>query len=127
MKRSIGLAIATDPLGPFVKCPLNPVLNSEDGINFHIAAISTMLPYATGFYDPNAFIDTEDAQGVTWGLCHVAVGKKATHHTELLRFDCDLSTAINTPAMKNTMVNYSKEELLMHGLSKDLYMKRIGH
>ena len=156
LKRSTGLAIAEDPLGPFVKCPQNPVLNSghetglfkyksgiaalcyknghesntiqysEDGINFHIAAISTMLPYAAGLYDPDAFVDTKEAKGVTWGLSHVYVGDWGlTHHCELLRFDCDLSTAVNTPELKNTMVNYSKEELLMHGLSKQEYELRL--
>jgi len=145
--RSTGLAIGENPLGPFVKCDKNPVLSSghetglfrykegiaalqyknghetntiqysTDGINFHLAAISTMLPYAVGLYDPDAFTNTKYAKGVSWGLCHVGVGKGVQAHCELLRFDCDLSLDINDPIMKNTMQNYSKEELLMHSLT----------
>jgi hypothetical protein len=95
-----GLAIADDPLGPFVKHPLNPVLNSghetayfpfekgiatlvirngnenntiqyaPDGINFSIASVSALLPIAAGPYVPDAFNSNGNGRGINWGLCH---------------------------------------------------------
>lgn len=95
-----GLAIAEDPLGPFVKSRLNPVLNSghettyfpyregiaalaikdgnehntmqyaEDGVNFEIACVLELTPTAAGVYSPDAFTDTGFGRGVSWGLCH---------------------------------------------------------
>ncbi len=98
--RAQGLAIAEDPLGPFEKCPLNPVLNSghetglfpfkggiaalatrhgnehntiqfaPDGINFSVASSVSLMPIAPGPYVPDAFTSTSDGRGITWGLCH---------------------------------------------------------
>jgi hypothetical protein len=96
----LGLAIAEDPLGPFVKHRLNPVLNSghettffpfqrgiaalaikdgnerstmqyaEDGVNFEIASVVSLPPIAAAPFTPDAFTDTDYGRGVTWGLCH---------------------------------------------------------
>jgi hypothetical protein len=98
--RMQGLAIADDPLGPFKKHPLNPVLNSgheialfpfmegvavlmirdgpehftiqyaEDWVNFEIASITELMPTGPGFFVPDAFTDTKYGRGVTWGLAH---------------------------------------------------------
>ncbi|XPF93353.1 glycoside hydrolase family 117 protein [Colwellia sp. RE-S-Sl-9] len=98
--RMQGLAIADNPLGPFTKHPLNPVLNSghetslfpfkegvaaliirdgnerstiqyaEDWVNFNIASVVELMPNAAGFYVPDAFTDTKYGKGVTWGLSH---------------------------------------------------------
>ncbi|RJE72476.1 family 43 glycosylhydrolase [Reichenbachiella sp. MSK19-1] len=95
-----GLAIAEDPLGPFEKHPLNPVLNSghetayfpfekgvatlvirngnesntiqyaPDGVNFKIASVSALLPIAAGPYIPDAFDSRGNGRGITWGLAH---------------------------------------------------------
>lgn len=95
-----GLAIADDPLGPFEKHPLNPVLNSghevtlfpfkegvaaivakdgnehftvqyaEDWVNFEIASICELVPVATGPFVEDAFTNTTYGKGITWGLCH---------------------------------------------------------
>lgn len=95
-----GLVIADNPLGPFVKHPLNPVLNSghettyfpfkegiaalaikdgneretmqyaKDGVNFDIAAVVSLPPTAAAPFAPDAFTDTKYGRGVTWGLCH---------------------------------------------------------
>ena len=137
--RAQGLAIADAPFGPFVKCPLNPVINSghetcvfpfkegmaalvgrhgmehntiqyaPDGVNFRIAAITALMPIAPGPYVPDAFTDTRDGRGITWGLCHMrnlrlAEGKS---HSVLLRFDCDLSRDVEEPSFKesDTFVN----------------------
>ena len=98
--RAQGLATSEDPFGPFVKHPLNPVINSghetalfpfkegiaalvsrhglehntiqyaPDGVNFEIAAISGLFPIAPGAYIPDAFEDNGNGRGITWGLCH---------------------------------------------------------
>lgn len=96
----LGLAIAEDPLGPFVKNRLNPVLNSghettffpfkegiaalvikdgnerstmqyaPDGVNFEIACVVSFEPTAAAPFTPDAFTDTAHGRGITWGLCH---------------------------------------------------------
>ena len=95
-----GLAIAEGPLGPFVKHPLNPVMNSghettyfpfkegvatlaikdgneretmlyaPDGVNFEIASSLSLTPTAAAPYTPDAFTNTDYGKGITWGLCH---------------------------------------------------------
>lgn len=95
-----GLAIAEDPLGPFEKHPLNPVMQSghettyfpfkegiatlankdgnerqtiqyaSDGVNFEIASSVSFTPKAAAPYTPDAFTDTKYGKGITWGLCH---------------------------------------------------------
>jgi hypothetical protein len=87
-------------LGPYVKSPLNPVLNSghettffpfkegiaalaiqdgnehytmqyaEDGVNFEIASVLSFTPTAAAPFTPDAFTDTDYGRGITWGLCH---------------------------------------------------------
>ncbi len=99
--RMNGLAIANDPLGPFEKHPLNPVLNSghettlfpfkegiaamaikdgnehftiqyaKDGVNFKVAAIVELMPTAGGPFVPDAFTNTSHGRGITWGLSHI--------------------------------------------------------
>ena len=99
--RAQGVAIADQPEGPFVKSPLNPVLNSghetglfpfkegiaaivsldgpekntvqyaPDGINFEMASIIQMPPIAPGPFVPDAFANNKDGRGITWGLMHV--------------------------------------------------------
>ncbi len=95
-----GLAVADNPLGPFEKHSLNPVLNSghetayfpfeggvatlvirngnesntiqyaPDGVNFSIASVSALLPIAAGPCVPDAFTSNGNGRGITWGLCH---------------------------------------------------------
>ncbi|MGC6432016.1 MAG: glycoside hydrolase family 117 protein [Jejuia sp.] len=147
--RMQGLAIAEDPLGPFVKHPLNPVINSghettlfpfkegvaaivqrdgqehntiqyaKDWVNFDIAAITELLPVAAGPYVPDAFSDTKDGRGITWGISHIinAGGDWKSNHTILLRFDCDLSQDIHDDDMKHHHYNYSPEFHYTHSLT----------
>ncbi len=95
-----GLVIADDPLGPFEKHPLNPVMTSghettyfpfkegvaaltirdgneretmqysEDGVNFEIASSLSFTPIAAAPYLTDAFTNTDYGKGFTWGLCH---------------------------------------------------------
>ncbi|GJM62612.1 glycoside hydrolase family 117 protein [Persicobacter diffluens] len=99
--RMQGLAIADDPMGPFVKHPQNPVITSghettlfpfkegmaamvikdgnehftmqyaPDGVNFDIASICSLMPTAAGPYVPDAFTDTKYGRGITWGISHL--------------------------------------------------------
>ncbi|MFI3322183.1 MAG: family 43 glycosylhydrolase [Rikenellaceae bacterium] len=98
--RMQGLAIADNPLGPFEKHPLNPVINSghetgifpfgkgvaalvykdgpehntiqyaEDWVNFKVVATSELFPYAASFFLPDEGKENKDAAGVTWGMAH---------------------------------------------------------
>ncbi|WP_413432968.1 glycoside hydrolase family 117 protein [Crateriforma spongiae] len=98
--RFTGLAIADNPLGPYTKHPLNPVLNSghetglfpfkegiaamvirhgnehntiqyaPDGVNFQVASSVSLMPIASGPYVPDAFDGNDNGRGITWGLCH---------------------------------------------------------
>jgi len=155
--RMQGLATATHPLGPFEKHALNPVINSghettlfpfekgiaafvikdgnehftiqyaEDGVNFEIASITSLMPIAAGPYVPDAFTNTTDGRGITWGLSHVTfAGPNNEDCSVLLRFDCDLSKDTNDPEMKYHSYDgsYSPEFLYRFGLSEK-QIKRI--
>ncbi|MEM9418536.1 MAG: glycoside hydrolase [Planctomycetota bacterium] len=137
---TMGLAISDDPLKPFEKHPLNPVLNSghevtlfpwksgvaamvlrdgpehytiqyaEDGVNFEIASIVEFGPNAAKFYTPDAFTDTGDGQGVTWGFGHfINAGTPDKQYSVLTRFDCDLRREPGDPAFKTTRVFHKPE------------------
>jgi hypothetical protein len=129
--RMQGLAIADHPLGPFKKHPLNPVLNSghettlfpfqggiaalvhgdgnehntiqfaKDGVNFEIASIVELMPIAGGPFIPDAFTNTPDGRGITWGISHFTnYSNWSENHAILARFDCDLSQDVQDPEMK---------------------------
>ncbi|WP_276167318.1 glycoside hydrolase family 117 protein [Zobellia alginiliquefaciens] len=146
--RMQGLAIADDPLGPFTKHPLNPVITSghetslfpfrkgvaalvykdgpehntiqyaEDWVNFEIASITELMPYAAAPHVPDAFTNTKDGRGITWGLAHfISLGGKDQFHSKLVRFDCDLSLDLDDPEMKNHRVNHKPDVYYSQGLS----------
>lgn len=147
--RMTGLATADDPLGPFTKCALNPVINSghetslfpfksgmaalvikdgnehftvqyaKDGINFEIAAITKLMPTAGGPFIPDAFDNTKDGRGITWGISHLTNATKwSENHAILLRFDCDLSQDIDDQDMKHHNSYYKPDFYYKHGLNK---------
>lgn len=147
--RMHGLAIADNPLGPFTKHPLNPVLNSghettlfpfeegvaalvikdgmerntiqyaADWVNFEIASVVELMPVAGGPYVPDAFTDTKDGRGISWGISHfVNAGEDwGRNHTILTRFDCDLSRDVEDPGMKEHYNQYGPDFHYQHGLS----------
>ena len=152
----LGLAIAEDPLGPFVKHRLNPVLNSghettffpfkqgiaalvikdgnerstmqyaEDGVNFKIASVVSLPPIAAGPFTPDAFIDTKDGRGISWGLCHFTnAGTAGKRHSIMARFDCDLSLDVHDPSMKQNKVWHRPEVYFQQGLNA-AQRQRIG-
>lgn len=147
--RMQGLAIADHPLGPFEKHPLNPVINSghettlfpfkegiaalvtrdgnehytvqyaEDGVNFEVKSIVALMPTAAGPFVPDAFTNTSDGRGITWGLSHFTnVTTWAQNHAILTRFDCDLSQDINDEDMKKTGVYHKPDVYYRQGLNQ---------
>ncbi len=154
--RMQGLATADHPLGPFTKHPLNPVITAghepslfpfregvaalvykdgnehntvqyaEDWVNFEIASITELMPYAAAPHVPDAFTNTEYGRGITWGLAHFinANNDWSTFHSILVRFDCDLSLDLHDPEMKEHRVNYTPDDYFKRGLSAE-QKKRI--
>ncbi|ANW96029.1 glycoside hydrolase [Wenyingzhuangia fucanilytica] len=147
--RMQGLATSDNPLGPFTKNPLNPVLASghettlfpfkdgiaaltikdgnehktiqfaKDGVNFEIASIVELMPTAAGPYIPDAFTNTKDGRGITWGISHfINYTTWSKNHSILVRFDCDLSLDVNDPEMKKHHVYHRPEVYFSQGLSK---------
>jgi hypothetical protein len=148
--RMHGLAIADHPLGPFAKHPLNPVLSSghettlfpfkrgvaalvirdgtehctiqyaEDWVNFEIKSIVELMPNAGGPFVPDAFTDTGDGRGITWGISHFtnAAGNWKRNHAILARFDCDLSRDVHDPRMKGNHVVHPVDVYFRHGLNR---------
>ncbi|MEM6805189.1 MAG: glycoside hydrolase [Bacteroidota bacterium] len=147
--RMQGLAIADDPLGPFEKHPLNPILSSghettlfpykegiaailirdgnehstiqfaKDGVNFEMASIVSLTPTAAGPFVPDAFSNTKDGRGISWGLSHFTfVNGPERKHSILTRFDCDLSQDVEDPKMKKTGVYHQPEVYYRQGLGK---------
>ena len=143
---AVGLAIADNPLGPFKKHILNPVLNSghelclfpfkkgvaalnitdgnehftiqyaEDWVSFELAAITEMMPLGGNAFIPDAFEDNGDGRGITWGLCFFRASE-ADDCSYLARFDCDLSLNIHDPEMKENQNPIDAEYYFKHGLS----------
>ena len=152
-----GLAIANAPLGPFNKHPLNPVVNSghettvfpfkkgaacivlrdgqehftiqyaEDWVNFEVAAITELLPTAAGPFVPDAFTDTKDGRGITWGISHFtnAASDWGRNHTVLTRFDCDLSQDVDDPEMKRHQIDFTPEMHFQQGLNKKQRQRQL--
>ncbi|SMP42134.1 Glycosyl hydrolases family 43 [Neorhodopirellula lusitana] len=128
-----GLAVADDPLGPYQKHRLNPVMTSghettyfpfkkgiaalaikdgnerdtiqyaDDGVNFRIASVVSLPPIAAGPFTPDAFTNSGNGRGITWGLCHFTnAGTPGKGHSILARFDCDLSLDWDDPSLKRS-------------------------
>jgi len=129
----IGVAVSDHPEGPYMKHPLNPVLNSghevwmwpykdgvasivdwagpekgtiqysDDGVNFEVMTSFEDIPPAGGAYIADKFDDPADGQGFTWGLCHYG----RSDWNFLLRFDCDLKQGVTKKISWNYFQHYS--------------------
>ncbi|MEM9830449.1 MAG: glycoside hydrolase [Bacteroidota bacterium] len=148
--RMQGLAIADNPLGPFEKHPFNPVINSghettlfpfkdgiaalvtrdgnehftvqyaEDGVNFEVKSITSLMPFAAGPFVPDAFTNTKDGRGITWGISHIINATTwEQNHSILLRFDCDLSQDLDDPEMKKHSQYYKPDFYYQHRLTQE--------
>ncbi len=146
--RMQGLATADHPLGPFTKNALNPVITSghettlfpykqgiaalvirdgnehntvqfaEDGVNFKIASITGLMPNAGGPFIADAFTDTKDGRGITWGISHFTNATTwKENHAILARFDCDLSQDVHDPDMKRHHVYHRPDVYFRQGLN----------
>lgn len=150
-----GLAISDSPLKGFKKHPLNPVLNSghevclfpfkegvaaivikdgaenntiqyaDDWVNFDIASYVTFTPNAPAPYVADAFTDTKDGRGITWGIQHFTNVSKnwQKNYSILSRFDCDLSLDYAGKKMKNTRIVYDLDTYFKQKPSKELLKK----
>lgn len=154
--RMQGVAMADHPLGPFEKSPLNPVINSghetcmwpckdgvaalvaldgpekntiqyaPDGINFRIASRIQVPPIAPGPFVPDAFDDSGDARGLTWGLCHINPdGGGATNNSILIRFDCDLSRDVDWMHFKRNNLRHEASVYFQPRLALPDNMRRL--
>ena len=83
------------------------------------------MPYAAAPCVADAFTDTKDGRGITWGLAHfINLGGKEKFHSKLIRFDCDLSLDVSDPEMKKHHVYHSAEVYFKQGLT-DKQKERI--
>jgi len=135
-----GLATADNPFGPFTKHPKNPVLNSghevvlwpyksgiaalvtangpekntiqwsPDGVNFEIKSHIVLPPDAAGPYIPDAYNDTKNGAGITWGISHVAQ-RKNQPWPHLMRFETNL-TGKSNKKFKKENIRFTKESLV---------------
>lgn len=73
-----------------------------------------------GLYIPDAFTDTRDGRGITWGISHfTAANGWDTNHAVLARFDCDLSKDLHDLEMKKSASVHHLPEYFyrFHGLT----------
>ena len=134
-----GVAIASQPEGPFVKSPLNPVTNSghetclfpygegllavcghdgpekdtiqyaADWLNFEVVAHVTLPPLAAGPFAPDSYSDTRDGKGIIWGLSHIATEEMKRGNSYIVRFDCNLRRDTERPGYRGTNIRYPEE------------------
>lgn len=97
----------------------NTIQYAPDGVNFDIAAVTQLTPTSAGPYVPDAFDSNGNGRGITWGLCHFtnATRDQKTYHSQLARFDCDLSLDVHDQEMKNTIVWHQQDVYFRQGLS----------
>ena len=79
------------------------------------------MPIGPNAYIPDAFSDNGNGRGITWGIGHFInfKGENAKRwHSELYRFDCDLSLDYHDPEMKHHNYLRSPDEYFKYGLSK---------
>jgi len=78
------------------------------------------MPYAAAPHVPDAFTDTKDGRGITWGLAHFinVTGNWDKFSSKLVRFDCDLSRDLHDPEMKKHRVVHQPDVYYRQGLSK---------
>ena len=63
-----------------------------------------MMPLGGNGFVPDAFTDTKDGRGITWGLCFFRYSDDCSY---LARFDCDLSQDVHDKEMKGRITSYN--------------------
>ena len=134
---SMGLAIAKNPKGPFIKHPINPVSASghealvwpykdgvatmitangpekntiqwaEDGINFEVKSHIILPPDAAGLFCEDKYTNTSNGQGFTWGISHITQSKSKPW-SYMIRFQCDLSQKIDDLKHKRENIRFDE-------------------
>ncbi len=100
---------------------------AQDWVNFEIMAITEFMPTGPNAFIPDAFSDNKNGRGITWGIGHFInfKGKNTQKtHSELYRFDCDLSLDIHDPEMKDHNYRLDPEFYFQFDLSEK-QLKRI--
>ena len=88
-------------------------------------SILQVPPIAPGPFIPDAFADTNDGRGFTWGLCHINPdGGGATNESILVRFDCDLSLDANRPLFKRNNLRFEASTYFQSGVRLPDYLRR---
>jgi len=154
--RMQGVTIGDHPLGPFQKSPLNPVVNSghetcmwpwkegvaalvaldgpekntvqyaPDGVNFRVVSRIQIPPIAPGPFVPDAFADSGDGRGITWGLCHINPdGGGSMKDSILVRFDCDLSRDVDWTYFKHNNLRHEASIYFQPRLALPENMRRL--
>jgi len=154
--RMQGVSFADNPLGPFRASKLNPVINSghetcmwpwkdgvaalvaldgpekntiqyaPDGENFKVMSILQVPPVAPGPFVADAFADTGDGRGFTWGLCHINPdGGGASNESILARFDCDLSRDVDRPPFKRNNLRFEESTYFQRGVRLPDNLRRM--
>ena len=83
-----------------------------------------MMPLAAGPYVPDAFTDTKDGRGITWGISHFNhLGPPGKRYSILARFDCDLSLDVDDAQMKDPEHYWPPEFYFRSGLGQGTIQK----
>lgn len=154
--RAQGVAIADNPYGPYKKSPRNPVINSghetglfpykkgiaaiisldgpekntiqfaPDGIQFDYVSMIQMPPIAPGPFVPDAFSNTQDGRGITWGLMHMdAYTQEGIKYTKLARFDCDLSQDVDYQWLKRNNLRLNEDTYLQESVALPKWQRNL--
>jgi hypothetical protein len=103
----------------------NTIQYAPDGENFEIRSILQVPPIAPGPFLPDAFADTGDGRGFTWGLCHINPdGGGATNESILARFDCDLSRDVDRPLFKRNNLRFEASTYFQARVRLPDYLRR---
>jgi hypothetical protein len=105
----------------------NTIQYSEDGVNFDIAAVTSLMPVGAGPFIPDIFTSEGDGQGFTWGLSHFCDHTAVDNKFSFLgRFDCDLQNKMpRSKVANNTDVIHDPSVFFAQGLSDDVKDARI--
>jgi hypothetical protein len=89
-----------------------------------VQSLVQIPPIAPGPFLPDAFADTADGRGFTWGLCHINPdGGGGMSESILARFDCDLSPDADRPQFKRNNLRFDEATYFQRVLALPDYMR----